>query len=341
MKIVIYVDAGYMRRIKAMAKKILEVNNLKKYFPIKGGVFNKIVNHVHAVESVSFDVEVQKTFSLVGESGCGKSTTGRAVLRIHEPTSGEIIFNNTNILDLSKEEMRSLRKDMQYIFQDPYSSLNPRMTVEELIAEPLYTHTNLTHKIIDKKVNDILNKIGLSNKYKKRYPHQFSGGQRQRISIARALITNPKLVIADEPVSALDVSIQSQIINLMMELQKDLKLTYVFISHDLNVVRHISDEIGVMYLGRIVERARTEELYTTPLHPYTKALLSAVPSLDPLNKKKQIILKGDVPSPVDPPKGCAFHLRCPKAKEICKNQIPEYRMTNDNHYVACHLHNKH
>lgn len=321
-----------------MSEKILQVKNLKKYFPIKGGVFNKVVNHVHAVESVTFDIEEQKTFALVGESGCGKSTTGRAILRIHEPTDGQIIYKGNDITAISKEEMRLLRKDMQYIFQDPYSSLNPRMTVESLISEPLFTHMNIPRLEASKKVDNILDKIGLANKYKKRYPHQFSGGQRQRISIARALITNPKLVVADEPVSALDVSIQSQIINLMMELQQDLKLTYIFISHDLNVVKHISDEVGVMYLGRLVEKARTEDIYASPRHPYTKALLSSVPSLDPLTKKKPIILKGDVPSPINPPSGCPFHLRCPKVKDICKTEVPEFKLVAADHYVACHFH---
>lgn len=320
-----------------MVEKLLEVNNLTKYFPIKEGVFNKAKQYVHAVENVSFTINKKETFSLVGESGCGKSTTGRCIIRIHEPTDGEVIFEGENILLYSKEKMRTTRKDMQMIFQDPYSSLNPRMTVRELVSEPLYTHCEYDKKTVNEMVDDMLDKVGLPIKYANRYPHQFSGGQRQRISIARSLITNPKLVIADEPVSALDVSIQSQIINLLIKLQNELNLTYLFISHDLNVVKHLSNQVGVMYLGEIMELSNTEEIYSSPLHPYTKALLSAVPSTDPLKKKKRIILKGDVPSPVNPPSGCPFHLRCSEVMDICKKRKPEYKEVSSGHWIKCHL----
>ncbi|HCJ58299.1 ABC transporter ATP-binding protein [Lutispora sp.] len=320
-----------------MAKTLLEVEGLKKYFPVKSGIFKRTVGFVHAVDDVSLSVSERETFALVGESGCGKSTTGRSILRILEPTEGKVIFDGEDILSCSTEQMRKKRKDMQLIFQNPYSSLNPRMTVRMLLSEPLETHFNLSSKEVQDKVVWMLEEVGLAREHLDRYPHQFSGGQRQRISIARALITEPRFVVADEPVSALDVSIQSQILNLLMKLQRDMNLTYVFISHDLNVVRHISSNVGVMYLGQIVEKGETENLYERPLHPYTKALLSAVPSKDPLNKKKRIILQGDVPSPVNPPKGCPFHLRCDKIFEPCSSSRPELKEVETGHHVACHL----
>ncbi len=320
-----------------MNKVLLEVENLKTYFPVKGGVLKKTIGYVHAVDDISFKVNEQETFALVGESGCGKSTTGRSLLRIIEPTSGKVTFRDDDMLKLSKEEMRKKRKDMQLIFQNPYSSLNPRMTVNKLLSEPLRTHFNMSQKEIEEQILWVTDKVGLTKDQLNRYPHQFSGGQRQRISIARAIISKPSFVVADEPVSALDVSIQSQILNLLIELQKDLKLTYIFISHDLNVVRHISNSVAVMYLGRIVETGDTEQIYTSAMHPYTKALLSAVPSKDPLQKKKRIILKGDVPSPVNPPKGCPLNLRCESAMDICKEIRPELIDIGNNHRVACHL----
>lgn len=320
-----------------MSKLLLEVENLKTYFPVKAGVFKKTAGYVHAVDDISFKVNEQETFALVGESGCGKSTTGRSILRIIEPTSGKVTFDGVDVLKLSKEEMRKKRKDMQLIFQNPYSSLNPRMTVKSLLEEPLKTHFNMSQDEMNRQVLWVMDKVGLSREQLERYPHQFSGGQRQRISIARAIISKPKFVVADEPVSALDVSIQSQILNLLIELQRDLKLTYIFISHDLNVVRHISNSVAVMYLGRMVETGSTEEIFERPLHPYTQALLSAVPSKDPLQKKKRIILKGDVPSPVNPPDGCPLYKRCDRAMDVCMRKRPALKNMGGTHQAACHL----
>ena len=316
---------------------LLDVQHLKTYFPIKGGVVRKTVGYVHAVEDVSFQIHEQETFGLVGESGCGKSTTGRSILRLIEPTGGAITFDGVDLHNLDKESLRQKRRDMQLVFQDPYSSLNPRMTVRRLLEEPLRTHFSLSQKELDEQVLWISGAVGLAPEQLERYPHQFSGGQRQRISIARALITKPRFVVADEPVSALDVSIQAQILNLLMELQQELKLSYLFISHDLNVVRHISNRVGIMYLGRMVEQGETEEVYRRPTHPYTQALLSAIPKRDPSEDKVRIHLDGDVPNPADPPKGCPFHDRCPKCMEVCKSELPVTREVSPGHFVSCHL----
>ena len=320
-----------------MSQELLDVQGLKTYFPIKGGVIRKTVGYVHAVEDVSLTIGEQETFALVGESGCGKSTTGRSILRLIEPTAGQVRFDGQDLCALDAEAMRKKRRDMQLIFQDPYASLNPRMTMRKLLEEPLRTHFTQPQKEIDERVHWIADAVGFSRDQLDRYPHQFSGGQRQRISIARALITKPRFVVADEPVSALDVSIQAQILNLLMNLQKDLKLSYLFISHDLNVVRHISNRVGVMYLGRIVELGDTEDVYCRPMHPYTQALLSAIPKKDPAEKKVRIRLEGDVPNPASPPPGCAFHNRCPHCMDLCKEQAPESKELEPGHRVACHL----
>lgn len=327
------------RRLRLMGEKayVLEVNNLKKYFPIKGGILKRTTGYVKAVDDISFKVQKNETLSLVGESGCGKSTTGRTILRLYESTSGEVYFNGENILEISKSQFRSMRKDLQMIFQDPFSSLNPRMNVKELLMEPLLTHKLASRKEANELVAEMIEKVGLSREQLGRYPHEFSGGQRQRISIARALIVKPKVVILDEAVSALDVSIQSQILNLLIKLQEEFELTYIFISHDLNVVKHLSDRVGVMYLGQMMELAETTELYENPLHPYTKALLSAIPSLDPSEKKERIILQGDVPDPSNPPSGCPFRLRCPLAFERCASEKPAFQEKQKGHWVACHL----
>ncbi|MBO8178619.1 MAG: dipeptide ABC transporter ATP-binding protein [Bacillus sp. (in: Bacteria)] len=320
-----------------MTETLLEIKDLKKHFPITGGIFGKTIGHVKAVDGVSFSVKKGETLGIVGESGCGKSTTGRMLMRLIEPTAGEIIFDGKDLMKLSKKDMRATRRDLQMVFQDPFASLNPRHTVEKILEEPLIVHGIGDEKERKKKVRELLEVVGLSSYHAKRYPHQFSGGQRQRIGIARALMTRPKLIIADEPVSALDVSIQSQVLNLMQDLQKEFGLTYIFIAHDLGVVRHISDRVGVMYLGKMVELADSEKLYEKPLHPYTQALLSAVPIPDPEHKRETIVLKGDIPSPANPPKGCAFHARCPFKTEKCEEVVPTFKEVEPGHSVACHL----
>lgn len=320
-----------------MTEPLLKVEGLKKYFPVKKGLFGKTTGQVKAVDDVSFYVNEGETLGIVGESGCGKSTTGRMLMRLLEPTEGKVTFDGQELTKLSPQEMRKARREIQMVFQDPYASLNPRHTVEKILMEPLIVHNIGDTKSRKKIVRDFLEIVGLSSYHAKRYPHQFSGGQRQRIGIARALMTNPKLIIADEPVSALDVSIQAQVLNLMQKLQQELKLTYIFIAHDLGVVRHISDRVGVMYLGKMVELASSENLYADPLHPYTKALLSAVPVPDPNFKREEILLEGDIPSPSNPPSGCTFHTRCPFAMDRCKQQVPQLEEIKPGHYVACHL----
>ncbi|WP_408607198.1 ABC transporter ATP-binding protein [Lottiidibacillus patelloidae] len=319
---------------------LLKVNNLKKYFPVEEGLFSISSNPVKAVDDISFEIYEGETFGLVGESGCGKSTTGRTLMRLSDPTDGSIEFKDQNITSLPERKLRKLRKHMQMIFQDPFASLNPRHTVEKILEEPLIVHKIGTKKERKKMVREMLEVVGLNGDYAKRYPHQFSGGQRQRIGIARALILNPNLIVADEPVSALDVSIQSQILNLMKDLQKKFNLTYLFIAHDLSVVRHICDRVGVMYLGGLVEMSESDKVYENPKHPYTKALLSAVPIPNPEVKRERILLTGDVPSPANPPNGCVFHTRCYECMDICKVEKPKYQEVEPGHYVACHLFNE-
>ncbi|MGG1658780.1 ABC transporter ATP-binding protein [Brevibacillus sp. NRS-1366] len=320
-----------------MTEDLLVVKHLKKYYPITGGVLGGEVGLVKAVDDVSFSVKRGETLGLVGESGCGKSTTGRSLLRLIEPTAGEIRFDGVNVTSLSTDEMRKMRRDMQIVFQDPFASLNPRHNIEKILEEPLVVHKIGTSAERKKRVQEMLEVVGLSSYHARRYPHQFSGGQRQRIGIARALMLNPKLIVADEPVSALDVSIQSQVLNLMQDLQRELGLTYLFIAHDLSVVRHISDRVGVMYLGRIVELTTSGQLYSNPLHPYTQALLSAVPTPDPDAIRERVILQGDVPSPANPPSGCTFHTRCPHVTDECRSVRPMFQDVGDGHFVACHL----
>ena len=316
---------------------LLEVTNLKKYFPIKGGVFSKTIGFVYAVDDVSFTVDKGETLGLVGESGCGKSTTGRSILRLIEPTDGKIYFEGQDVTALDKNAMRRLRREMQIIFQDPYASLNPRMTVGSIIGEPLEIHKIARGSEKTERVASLLQKVGLRAEDMRKYPHEFSGGQRQRIGIARAIALNPKLIVCDEPVSALDVSIQAQVINLLEDLQEEFGLSYLFIAHNLNVVEHISDRVAVMYLGQIVELASDVDLYNDPQHPYTEALLSAVPIPDPTVKKKRIILEGDVPSPIDPPSGCHFHTRCMYKEKVCEEEAPEFKHIGGGHWVACHF----
>jgi oligopeptide transport system ATP-binding protein len=318
---------------------LLKVDNLKMHFPIYRGVFQRQVGAVHAVDGVSFEIKRGETLGLVGESGCGKSTTGRTILQLYKPTAGEVFFEGTDLVSLKPEEMRWMRREMQMIFQDPYASLNPRMTVSEIVGEPLIVHNVVSGKEVDERVAHLLNLVGLNSGFAGRYPHEFSGGQRQRIGIARALALQPSLVICDEPISALDVSIQAQVVNLLEELQQQFNLTYLFIAHDLSMVRHISKRVAVMYLGVIMELANRDDLYLEPLHPYTQALLSAVPIPDPIAdaNRKRVILEGDVPSPVNPPSGCRFRTRCPIAEKICAESRPDFREVRPGHFVACHL----
>ncbi|MGP7819203.1 ABC transporter ATP-binding protein [Niallia sp. 01092] len=319
---------------------ILQAENIKKYFPIKGGVLKRTVGHVKAVDGISLNVIRGETLGLVGESGSGKSTLGRIILRLLDPTEGKIVFEDQDISTISNRKMRPIRKDMQIVFQDPFASLNGKMSVQELIEEPLLVQTNLSRHERQEKAINLLEKVGLRAADRVKYPHEFSGGQRQRISIARALALNPKFIVCDEPVSALDVSIQAQVLNLMADLQDEFNLTYLFIAHDLSVVKHISDRVAVMYLGRIAEIAPKKNLYDTPLHPYTQALLSAVPTTNIHKKKEKIILQGDLPSPSNPPSGCSFRTRCPKAHERCAMVRPELMEVEEGHFVACHLYNK-
>lgn len=322
-----------------MSEALLQVQNLKKYFPIKGGLVRRTVGHVRAVDDVSFSLSRGKVLGIVGESGCGKSTVGRTILKLLEPTEGKVLFEGKDIFALKKHELQHLRTKMQIVFQDPYSSLNPRLPVYEIVGEAMLQHKIVSNKKeMMERVVDIIGKCGLFPEQAYRYPHQFSGGQRQRICIARALAVNPDFVVCDETVSALDVSIQSQIINLLKDMQDELGITYLFISHDLSVVKFISDDVGVMYLGQLVELSSKQEIFNHPLHPYTEALLSAAPSFDPeaRQNKKRIILQGDIPSPANPPSGCRFHTRCPYATELCKQVTPENTEIKPGHFVMCH-----
>lgn len=318
---------------------LLKVANLKMHFPIYRGVFQRQVGAVHAVDGVSFEVKSGETLGLVGESGCGKSTTGRTILQLYKPTAGDVLFEDVNLVSLKSEEMRQMRRKMQMIFQDPYASLNPRMTVEQIVGEPLMVHNVAAGAEIHERVAHLLDVVGLNSSFADRYPHEFSGGQRQRIGVARALALQPSFIICDEPISALDVSIQAQVVNLLEELQEQFNLTYLFIAHDLSMVRHISKRVAVMYLGVIVELADRDDLYHSPQHPYTQALLSAVPIPDPVADaaRKRKPLEGDVPSPVNPPSGCRFRTRCPIAEKMCAESRPDFREISPGHFVACHL----
>jgi len=318
---------------------LLKVEDLVMYFPVRRGVFQRVVGHIHAVDGISFEIQRGETLGLVGESGCGKSTTGRAILQLYRPTSGKVVFEGEDLTTVKGEKLRLKRRKMQMIFQDPYASLNPRMTVEEIIGEPLIVHEIARGDEIRKRVQELLSLVRLNPAYIDRYPHEFSGGQRQRIGVARALALNPDLIICDEPISALDVSVQAQVVNLLEDLQEELNLTYLFIAHDLSMVRHISNRIAVMYLGILAELADRDELYGNPLHPYTAALLSAVPIPDPVieAKRKRVILEGDVPSPINPPSGCRFRTRCPYTQKICEQERPSWREVKKGHFVACHL----
>ncbi|WP_144509502.1 ABC transporter ATP-binding protein [Bacillus sp. FJAT-22090] len=319
---------------------LLEIKNLKQYYPIHGGFFKRVIGNVKAVDDISFTINKGETMGLVGESGCGKSTTGRTILRLMKPTGGKIIFDGKDITKISGRELQKARRDFQMVFQDPYASLNPMQMVGNIIAEPILNYEKGNLKELETYIKGLLLKVGLPEAAYYKYAHEFSGGQRQRIGIARALALNPKLIIADEPVSALDVSVQSQVLNLLKDLQKELGLTYLFIAHDLSVVKHMSDRIGVMYLGNLVEVASNKDLYSEPLHPYTQALISAIPEPNPSVKKERIVLQGDVPSPANPPSGCPFHTRCSMAQEICSKEKPTLKEVRDGHYVACVLYDQ-
>jgi oligopeptide/dipeptide ABC transporter ATP-binding protein len=320
--------------------ELLAVRHLEKYFPVRRGLLGRHSARVHAVDDVSFSLAENETLGLVGESGCGKSTTGFSILRLIEPTGGEVRFQGENILNLDPEPLRRLRPKMQIVFQDPFGSLNPRLTVERIVEEPLLNHEALSGPARRARVRETLEMVGLLPEHLTRFPHEFSGGQRQRICVARALVLRPKLVVGDEPVSALDVSVRAQVLNLMVELQRQLNLSYLFISHDLAVIRYVSHRVAVMYLGQIVELADVKTLYAQPLHPYTVALLSAVPVPDPRRSRQRILLKGDVPSPIDPPPGCRFHPRCPEVMPVCREQAPLTRVAGPNHLVRCHLYDR-
>ena len=318
---------------------ILEVRNLKQHFPIRRGVFQRVVGHVRAVDGVSFSVKRGETLGLVGESGCGKTTTGRSILQVYKPTGGEVLFDGHDLTKMPSRDLRKLRHKIQMIFQDPYSSLDPRLTVEEIVGEGMRANGIRNREVIRNKVKELMKRVNLSPYYIDRYAHEFSGGQRQRIGVARALAVEPELIICDEPISALDVSVQAQVVNLLMDLQEDFGLTYIFIAHDLSMVKHISDRVAVMYLGNIVELADKDVLYRNPLHPYTQVLMSAVPVPDPVVEKERqrIVLEGDVPSPINPPSGCYFHPRCPMAKAICAQKKPKWHEAENDHWVACHF----
>jgi len=318
-------------------KELIKIEKLKKYFPVKSGIISRVSNYVKAVDGIDLSIPEGQTIGLVGESGCGKTTLGKTILKLLEPTDGEIFFENNNITHLPASKMRPFRREMQIVFQDPYGSLNPRMKVESIVSEGLAIHNILSGKDRRDLIRELMNTVGLREDALSRYPHEFSGGQRQRIAIARALALKPKFIVCDEPISALDVSVQAQIINLFIELQEKFKLTYLFISHDLRVVRHISDKVAVMYLGKIVEISPSKELYKNPLHPYTRILISSVPIADPSRKREITVLKGDVPSPINPPSGCSFHPRCPIAVEKCQTIEPELRDIGGEHFVSCHL----
>ncbi len=319
---------------------VMEVRNLKKYFPIKAGMFGRVVGQVRAVDGVSFRIRRGTTMGLVGESGCGKTTVGKTLLRLNDKTSGDVLFKGKELFDLTKHELRKIRPQLQIIFQDPYSSLSPRMPVGEIIGEAVREHKLVPESEFDDYITKIMRACGLQPYHKDRYPHEFSGGQRQRICIARALALNPDFIVCDEPVSALDVSIQAQIINLLEDLQKQYSLTYLFISHDLSVVEHISDTVGVMYLGDMVEYGTKKDIFAKPMHPYTQALFSAIPMPDPTVKMNRIILEGSIPSPANPPKGCKFHTRCRQCMEICKTEVPKRYEAGNDHFVVCHLYGK-